>query len=177
MPHHHAPGVEMFLQAAGDLLRSLAGGVVAGHHIPHDDGVFFLQVADLGGADAAVRGAEKAAADHFVGPLDVGKILPVRGGPAAEVAVCVVTHGMAFLFDPVKEGGVLLHLPSQAEEGGFGVMLRQPVQQAGRHLRVGTVIEGEADPVVAGGEAPHQPGPEPVQKPWRMVPEHDQRGC
>ena len=171
--HDDTSRPDLFLQPVGYHGGCPAGGMVAGNYVPQDDGVFFFEVADLGGTNAAVGGAEEGAADDRIGPFDVFEIFFVRGGPAAEVAPGVVAYGMAFLPDAVEEGRVFLHLPSQAEEGGFGVMLRQPVEDAGCALRIGTVVEGEINLAGRRRQCPYQLRKQPADDMGRTEEKHE----
>ena len=169
MPHHHTSRPDISFQPPGDLLRGLAGVKVPAHHIPHHNGIYLLQMPYLRGANAAVGGAEKLAANQPVGTFYIFKILLIACCPAAEVAVRVVAHSMAFLFDAVEDSRMFFHLPSQTEEGGFGVMLRQPVEEAGCPLGVRTVVEGEIDGVVSGGQGPDQIREQAADDMWGTV--------
>jgi hypothetical protein len=92
--------------------------------------------------------------DDFLGGLQL--VEPIGAVAVdAEVVVVegVVAKGVARVVDAAKKGGVGLGMVADDEEGSFGVVGREGVEDAGSDFGVGAVVEGEGDSIALGDAA------------------------
>jgi hypothetical protein len=92
--------------------------------------------------------------DDFLGGFElVGPVGAVAVDAEVVVVEGVVAKGVARVVDAAKKGGVGLGMVADDEEGSFGVVGREGVEDAGSDFGVGAVVEGEGDSIALGDAA------------------------
>ena len=74
--------------------------------------------------------------------------------PTLYVVKSVISCQMSSPKDLTVEVGVFLHVLSYAEEGSFYIVLIQQIENPGRHLGYGAIVESEIDRFLSGDTYP-----------------------
>ena len=80
--------------------------------------------------------------------LALERVDEIGGGPmleAAEVMVGVIAHAMAFVQNLAVKVGIFRHVIAHHEERCLHVVATQGVQQKGRRLRNGSIVERQVN--------------------------------
>ena len=147
---------------AADIVIDVVGGeplgIVAGDEVPHDDSVALREPVVDAVAHPTVGRTEEGHSSLRLLPTEGGfpfdeqltfvGVDEVGDGPVletAEVVVGVVADSMALLHDLAEELGMLLDVVSHDEKCGLHAVSGERIEQEGRGLGNGSVVEGQID--------------------------------
>ena len=119
--------------------------VVAGDEIPHHNLVFPAEPGVLRQTHPTVWRTYIVAVDVGVGLLHVVAVFLDGVGETDHVVVGVVAHLVAFIDDALVELRMFAHVVAHHEERGLDAERLEGVEDEGRSLGNGTVVEGQID--------------------------------
>lgn len=86
------------------------------------------------------------------------------GLPPAEMVERMISHGMAFTHDPLKDCRVLPDIVANTKKGGFRSYPGKLIKYKFGRSRYRPVIEREIDYLFIGRKSPGEPGIQPGEK-------------